>query len=84
MSSVPGLGRSPGGGHGNPSPVFLPAESHGQRSLEDPSPWGHGELDTTEVTQHAHSFNISKVKNIRKKFLFFITVALACSKLSIY
>ena len=27
-----GSGRSPGGGHGNPS-VFLPGESHGQRSL---------------------------------------------------
>ena len=31
---IPGLGRSPGGGHGNPlTPVFLPGESHGQRSL---------------------------------------------------
>ena len=29
---IPGLGRSPGGGHG--SPVFLPGESHGQKSLE--------------------------------------------------
>ena len=27
---IPGLGRSPGGGHGNP-PVFLPGKSHGQR-----------------------------------------------------
>ena len=27
--SVPGLGRSPGGGHENTS-VFLPGESHGQ------------------------------------------------------
>ena len=48
--SIPGLGRSPGGGHGNPTPVFLPGESHGQRSLAGPSPWGHGELDTTEAT----------------------------------
>ena len=31
---IPGSGRSPGGGHGNPlHPVFLPGESHGQRSL---------------------------------------------------
>ena len=30
-SSVPGLGRSPGGGQ--PIPVFLAGESHGQRSL---------------------------------------------------
>ena len=33
-----------------PTPVFWPGESHGQRSLMDDSPWGHKELDTTEVT----------------------------------
>ena len=27
LGSSPGLGRSPGGGHGNPTPVFLPGES---------------------------------------------------------
>ena len=31
-----------------PSPVFLPGESDGQRSLVDYSPWGCKELDTTE------------------------------------
>jgi len=31
-----------------PTPVFLPGESHGQRSLVGWSPWGHTELDTTE------------------------------------
>ena len=30
---IPGLGRSTGGGHWQPTPVFLPGESHGQRSL---------------------------------------------------
>ena len=45
---IPWLGRSPGGGHGNP--VFLPGESHGQKSLVGYSPWGHKESDTTEVT----------------------------------
>ena len=30
-SSMPGLGRSPEEGHG--TPVFLPGEPHGQRSL---------------------------------------------------
>ena len=33
MSSIPGLGRSLGDGHGKPTPVFLPGECHGQRSL---------------------------------------------------
>ena len=36
--SIPGSGISPGGGHGNPTPVFLPGESHGQRSLAGYSP----------------------------------------------
>ena len=31
-----------------PTPVFLPGESHGQRSLAGYSPSGHKELDTTE------------------------------------
>ena len=33
------------------TPVFLPGESHEQRSLVGNSPWGHRESDTTE---HAH------------------------------
>ena len=33
-----------------PTPVFLPGESHGQRSLAGYSTWGHKELDITEVT----------------------------------
>ena len=32
------------------APVFLPGESHGQRSLAGSSPWGHTELDVTEAT----------------------------------
>ena len=32
-----------------PTPVFLPRESHGQRSLAGYSPWGHKEPDTTEL-----------------------------------
>ena len=31
-----------------PTPVFLPGESHGQRSLVGYSPWGDKESDTTE------------------------------------
>ena len=32
--SISGLRRSPEGGHDNPTPVFLPEEFYGQRSLE--------------------------------------------------
>ena len=31
-----------------PTPVFMPGESHAQRSLVGYSPWGHKELDMTE------------------------------------
>ena len=33
LGLIPGLGRSPGEGYGNPLPVFLLGKSHGQRSL---------------------------------------------------
>ena len=36
-----------------PTPVFLPGESHGQRSLQGYSPQGCKKSETTEVTQHA-------------------------------
>ena len=35
-----------------PTPVFLPGESHGQRSLVGYCPWSHKELDTAEATQY--------------------------------
>ena len=35
------------------TPVFLPRESRGQRSLEGCCPQGHTESDTSEATQHA-------------------------------
>ena len=40
MGSIPGSGRSPGEGKWQPTPVFLPGESHGQRSLAGYSTWG--------------------------------------------
>ena len=38
-----------------PTPVFLPGESHGQRSLAGCSPWGPIDLDTTERLTHTHT-----------------------------
>ena len=37
-----------------PTPVFLPGESQGRRSLMGCCPQGYIESDTTEVTQHAY------------------------------
>ena len=38
-----------------PTPVFLPGEFHGQKSLTGNSPWGREESDTTKVTQQART-----------------------------
>ena len=46
----PWVGKIPWRGAWQPTPVFLPGESHGQRSLVGYSPQGCKELDTTEVT----------------------------------
>ena len=51
--SIPGSGRSPGGRAWQSIPVFLPRESHGQRSLAGCGPWSHKDLNTTEATEHA-------------------------------
>ena len=48
-----------------PTPVFLPGKSHGQRSLEGYIPWGHKESDTTEhacVTGIQASLGDQKIK----------------------
>ena len=48
MGSVPGLRRSPGGGHGNSLQYSCLENPHGQRILVGNSLWGRKELDTTE------------------------------------
>ena len=51
LGSIPRLGRSPGGGHGNPPQYSGLENPHGQRSLVGYSPWGHKESHTTEAIQ---------------------------------
>ena len=48
LGSISGLGRSPGGEHGNPLEYSCLKNREGQRSLAGYSPWGHKEPDTTE------------------------------------
>ena len=50
VGSIPGWGRSPGGGNGNP--LQYSCLFQGQRSLAVYSPWGCKELDTSERSQH--------------------------------
>ena len=47
---IPGSGRSPGGGHGNPLQYSCLENSHVQRRLAGYSSWGHTKSDTTEAT----------------------------------
>ena len=48
LFSIPGLGRSPGGGHGSPLQCSYLENPQVQRILAGYSPWGHKELDMTE------------------------------------
>ena len=48
LGLIPGLGGSPGGGHGNPLQYSCLENPNGQRSLVGYSPWGCKESDTTE------------------------------------
>ena len=56
LGSIPGLGRSPGRGHGSPPRYSCLENPHGQKSLEGYSPWGHKESDTNErLSTHRHN-----------------------------
>ena len=47
----PWVGKIPWGRKWQPTPVFLPKKSNGQRSLVNYSPWGRKEPDVTKHTQ---------------------------------
>ena len=47
LGLIPGLGRSPGGGHGNPLQYACLENPHGQ-GLAGYSPWGCKESDMTQ------------------------------------
>ena len=64
--SVPGLGRSLAGGHGNPLQYSCLEKSHGQRILEGYSQWGCEESDMTEQL-HFH-FSLFTFMNWRRKW----------------
>ena len=56
LGSIPGSGRSPGEGNGNPLQYFCLENPHGQRSLADDNLWGHKESNMTEqLSTHALS-----------------------------
>ena len=54
VGSIPGSGRSSGGGHTTHSSILAWRISHGQRSLAGYSPTDWKESETTEATKHTH------------------------------
>ena len=59
LGSIPGLGRSSEGGHGNQLQYSCLENPHGQKSLAGYRPLGCKESDITERLSTAHSENIN-------------------------
>ena len=71
LGSIPGSGRSPGEGKKcQPTPIFLPGESHGQRSLVGYSPWGRKEMDMTEGA-NTYLHTLLYIKQVTRKDLLY-------------
>ena len=64
MGLIPGSGRSPGGGHGNPLQYSCLENLHGQRSLTGYSSWDHKESDTAEVAEHSTMARLYTLSNL--------------------
>ena len=58
----PWVGKIPWRRKWQPTPVFLPGESHGGRSLVGYSPWGRKESDTTERLYLLTYFQCFRIK----------------------
>ena len=57
VGSIPGLGKSPGIGNGNPLLYSCLGNPMDRGSLVGYSPWGHKKLDTTEeLRTHTHTY----------------------------
>ena len=76
LGSIPGLGRSPRGGHGNPLQYSSLENPHGQRSLTGYSPWGCKDSCQTQLSNYAHEHVI-----VRSHFGLHIIFSCPSSKL---
>ena len=76
LGSIPGLGRSPGGGHDNPPQCSHLENPHGQRSLVGYSPWGH-RVGYNQVTMQAHNA-LSQVSFRNSLLIFQLTYRSIC------
>ena len=74
LGLIPGLGKSPGEGHGNPLQYLCLENPHGQRSLAGYSPWGLKKSDMTErltlcVLQGLHMLDLQNLCDSQVKTL---------------
>ena len=74
LSSIPGSGRSPGGGHGNPLQYSCLENPHGQKNLEDYSPWRH-RVGHNRATKHSTGMveNEFQLMRLRKEEILITT-----------
>ena len=73
---IPRLGRSLGEGNGYQfTPIFLPGEFHGQRSLVRYSPWDCIESEMTEYLKFSHSHYNKFIKTEFIKNLFVVPIS---------
>ena len=77
LGLIPGSGRSPGGGHGNPLQYSCLEIPHGQRSLAGYSPWGRKESDKTEQLSTAqHIKFIFYIPSLKKNSMLIIVMVM--------
>ena len=69
LDLIPGLGRSPGGEHGNPLQYSCLENPHGQRSLVGYSLWGSRESDRTDQLSTAQQLTYSTEFKVYDKML---------------
>ena len=81
LGLIPGLGRSPGGGHGKPLQYSYLETPHGQRRLGGCSPWGCKESDTIEQLSTAQNNQCSPwIKHYSRLFIY----TNSCNSLQFY
>ena len=68
LGLIPGLGKSPGEGHGNPLQYSCLENPQGQRNLVGCSPWDRKVSDTTEqLSTHTHTLCLIVGATFRKE-----------------
>ena len=69
LDSIPGFGKSPGEGNGNPLQYSCLENPHGQGSLVSYSPWDRKESNMTEQLSTAQHREILMIKHSLKEIL---------------